>query len=182
MFHVELRQFPHQARAFNLTREELDARILAPWIRGETVSLDERGWAPDRARLTIYEAPELARDRFGLGRGWANVTRDGEDVTARLLAETARPRTVAEFKRHVVAGCAGGPLALPRVVALAGARYPEARVSERVALGEQAVWELVHEGAVQLTRAGAPVARDEWHRVLLSWDAWTGESVTLEPV
>ena len=28
MFHVELRQFPHQARAFNLTREELDARIL----------------------------------------------------------------------------------------------------------------------------------------------------------
>lgn len=28
MFHVQLRQFPHLARAFNLTAEELHSRVL----------------------------------------------------------------------------------------------------------------------------------------------------------
>ena len=71
MFHVELRQFPHQARAFNLTRDQLDARILGPWTSGRAIELDDRRWAPDRAKLTIYEGPELAlgsaRDGAGLG-------------------------------------------------------------------------------------------------------------------
>ena len=32
VFHVELRQFPHVARVFNLSREELDARFARPWV------------------------------------------------------------------------------------------------------------------------------------------------------
>ncbi len=73
MFHVELRQFPHQARAFNLTRDQLEARILGPWVSGGSIELDDRHWLPDRARLTIYEGPHLAPDQLGMGRGWQNV-------------------------------------------------------------------------------------------------------------
>jgi hypothetical protein len=179
VFHVELRQFPHQARAFNLTRSELDARIVGPWVSGAPVELDDRRWSPERARLTIYEGPELAGDQLGLGRGWANVTRTGQDVTARVLAEAAQAPAVTDFKREVVDRCAAGPLALGVIVELAAERYPQARVSERLALCEQAVWELLHEGAAVLVRAGACVARDEWQGALLSWEAWRGEDLAV---
>ncbi|HUA46003.1 MAG TPA: hypothetical protein VMA77_12285 [Solirubrobacteraceae bacterium] len=179
MFHVELRQFPHQARAFNLTREELDHRILGPWVSGAAIELDDQRWAPDRARLTIYEGPALADDQLGMGRGWGNVTRAGEDVTARLLTEAAHPPPVAELKRAVTERCAEAPLTLGAVVGLAGERYPQARVSERLALCEQAVWELLHEGAVELARDGARVAQEGWRLVLLGWEAWSREDVAV---
>ena len=174
MFHVELRQFPHQARAFNLTREELDARLLGPWVSGEAVSLDDRRWSPERARLTIYEGPGLSADQLGLGRGWANVTREGEDVTKRVLAELAHPPAVAELKRDLVAG---GSISMGQLVELAGERYPQSRVSERIALCEQAVWELLHEGAVQLVRAGEPVEEGDWQATLFEWRAWSAGAV-----
>jgi hypothetical protein len=180
VFHVELRQFPHQARAFNLTREELESRILEPWTSGRAIELDERRWSPERARLTIYEAPRLAPDQLGMGRGWGNVTREGEDVTDRLLAEVAHPTPVAELKREVLERCAYGPVPIGRLVELAGDRYPHSRVSERIALCEQAVWELLHEEAVGLARGGAPVDRADWQGVLLRWEAWREEAVTVE--
>jgi hypothetical protein len=179
VFHVELRQFPHQTRAFNLTREELDARILGPWVSGAAIELDDRRWAPDRARLTIYEGPALADDQLGMGRGWGNVTRDGEDVTARLIAEVAHPPAVEALKRELPARLAGGPVALTRLVELAGESYPQARVSERMALCEQAVWELLHEGTVSLVRDGEPVARNAWQAALLSWEAWSTGAVAV---
>ena len=179
MFHVELRQFPHQTRAFNLTREELDVRILGPLLSGGGVELDDRRWATDRARLTIYDGPALSADQLGMGRGWANVTRDGEDVTERLLAEAAHPPAVAQLKRELVERVADEPLVLGAVIELAGERYPQSRVSERLALCEQAVWELLHEGAVQLKRAGAPVEREKWQAALLSWATWTGDETTI---
>lgn len=180
MFHVELRQFPHQTRAFNLTREELDARILVPWVSGADIELDDRRWSTDRARLTIYEGPALTADQLGMGRGWGNVTRTGKDVTDRLLAEAAHPPAVAELKRELVQRVAGGPLSLGAVVELAGERYPQARVSERLALCEQAVWELLHEGAVALAREGTPVTRERWQPALLSWATWSADGTTIE--
>jgi hypothetical protein len=180
VFHVELRQFPHQTRAFNLTREELDARIVRPWVSGGGVELDDRRWSPERAKLTIYEGPELAPDQLGLGRGWANVTRAGEDVTARVLADRVSPAPVAVLKQEVVDRCGYGPLSLGRVVELSGERYPQSRVSERLALCEQAVWELLHEGTVRLVRAGARVDRADWQGVLLRWEAWTSDAVRIE--
>ena len=89
MFHVELRQFPHTVRAFNLTRERVHARIVAPWLRGELVELDSQQFAPERAKLKIYEGPELATADMGMGRGWQNVMRRGEDVTDRELGAVA---------------------------------------------------------------------------------------------
>jgi hypothetical protein len=180
VFHIELRQFPHQARAFNLTREQLDARIVSPWVSGGAVELDDRRWSPERAKLSIYEGPHIAPEELGLGRGWANVTRDGQDVTARILTERAAPAPAAELKRQVLELSDYGPVSLRRLVELTGERYPQARASERLALCEQAAWELLHEGAVRLVRAGALVERAGWADVLLHWEAWSGDSVRLE--
>ena len=184
MLHVELRQFPHQARAFNLTRDELEARIVRPWMSGGEVELDDRRWLQDRAKLTIYEAPELSADQLGLGRGWANVTRKGEDVTARVLTDAERSSSapVAELKREVVDRCAYGAQTLGRLVELIGGRYPQSRASERLALCEQAVWELLHEEVVRLVRGGEPVGQAEWQEVLLRWEAWTSDAVRIELV
>jgi hypothetical protein len=185
VFHVELRQFPHQARAFNLSREELETRILGLWKSRHSIELDERYWSPERARLTIYEGPRLETDQLGMGRGWGNVTRDGEDVTQRLLAvaEEVQPTApAAELKRQVLDRCAYGPMQLRSLVELTGERYPHARLSERIALCEQAVWELLHEGELQLVRAGAATSRDDWQEVLLSWEAWRGDRVTVDRV
>ena len=79
MFHVELRQFPHVARAFNLTREELDVRFARPWASGAVIAYDDRRWAPERARLTVYEGPQLRTSEIGMGRGWSTVAKTARD-------------------------------------------------------------------------------------------------------
>lgn len=177
MFHVELRRFPHVARAFNLNRDDLTARILLPWVRGAAVQFDERRWTPDRARLTIYEGPEIAAEERGLGRGWSIVTREGEDVTARMIEAVGQrlPRA-SELKRRILDS--DQPLMLSEAVALAG---PGGRPSDRLAVAEQAVWELLHEGRVALIRAGdrERVAPEEWEALLLDWETWTGNRLSL---
>ena len=166
MFHVELRQFPHQTRAFNLTREELDERIVGPWLAGEPLELNEYRWLPDRATLTIYEAPVLAVADMGLGRGWQNVTRKGRDVTQEVLIEardeTSELPTADDFKAEIAARAAAGAISISGLVELAGEWYPQSRVSERIALCEGVVWELLHSVPVTLSRRGQPVPAYEW--------------------
>lgn len=186
VFHVELRQFPNATRAFNLTRDQLDARIVRPWAQGQAIELDDRRWLPGRAKLAIYEGRELASEEMGMGRGWANVTRAGEDVTERLLAEARRalatPPALTGLKEELLVRCARGPIALHDVPELTSELLPSGRASERLALAEQAAWELLHEGKVTLLRGSAPLARAEWQATLLSWSAWaqaTGDPVSL---
>jgi hypothetical protein len=183
MFHVELRQFPHVTRAFNLTREELQTRITVPWAASAPIDLHERRWLPEKTRLTILEGPALRADEIGLGRGWANAGRSGEDVTAALVGEAERrlqlPHT-EELKDEIVALCVGSRTRLDAVVELVSRRDPTRRPSELLAVAEQAVWELLHQGRVRMLRGGEPVERDQWQAVLLSWRSWTGAAP--EPV
>jgi hypothetical protein len=187
VFHVELKQFPHVARAFNLTLEQLHARIVARWVSQQTIELDDRRWSPERARLTIYEAPELRTDELGLGRGWANVTRVGEDVTERVLAQSRgeigdRP-AVEQLKLQILSVCEAGPLGLDRIARLASGMLEGHRASERLALAEQAVWELLHQGKVRLVGADGEVLAADWQTSLLGWATWvTPEQLTLEPL
>jgi len=186
VFHVELRQFPHSARAFNLSLDELRASFLSPWVAGRTLEWAQRQWAPDRAKLTVYEGPELRPDELGMGRGWANAARGGEEVTARVLAEEQQTARGGEplqvLKLELEALCAQAPQRLPAVAALAERRWPQLRASERLALAEQAVWELLHERRVALVRelpAGPepgpePIAEADWQASLLAWASWTG--------
>ncbi|MBV9424393.1 MAG: hypothetical protein JOZ98_15885 [Solirubrobacterales bacterium] len=176
MFHVQLRQFPHATRAFNLSREELDSRILRAWAAGRAVELDERRWEPDRARLTIIEGPALAPEDIGLGRGWANAMRRGRDVTAEVLAQLERMPGLEELKRELLSTLdARGRLSLPRVVELAGERQLHSRPSERLALCEQAVWELLHQRRVKMFRGEQTLRPDQWQLVLLDWTTWTDD-------
>jgi hypothetical protein len=175
VFHVELRQFPHVARAFNLSREELDLRFARPWVGGTSVAHEDRRWAPDRARLTIYEGPELAPEEMGLGRGWAQVGRTSREVTETVLAEAGRGAeagsAVQTFKAMLqVAALA--PVTFGQVVELAVGEYPLWRASERLALAEQAVWEMLHQGRMTLSTADGPVDSEQWQPLLLRWSTW----------
>jgi hypothetical protein len=89
MYHVELRQFPHNFCRFNLTEQELHATILDAWARGEWIELGERKWNPHQAKLVVLESPQLPVEQLSMGRGWRNAVRQGQDVTEQLLA-TAR--------------------------------------------------------------------------------------------
>jgi hypothetical protein len=180
VFHVELRQFPHVARVFNLEREELEQRFARPWAVGGAIEQDERRWSPDRARLTIFEAPELPLDEIGMGRGWATVGKTGQDVTADVLAAAqhgAQGRSTVEgFKAELRAAA---PLGFGAVVELAVAQYPLWRASEHLALAEQSVWELLHQGGLTLRGSDGEVDPGSWQAVVLSWAAWTGDEFTL---
>jgi hypothetical protein len=85
MFHVELRQFPHNLNRFNLGDRELWA-ILEPWVRETALELGERKWSPHTAKLKILEGPELSIQELSLGRGWGTALRRSEDVTETVLA------------------------------------------------------------------------------------------------
>ena len=176
MFHLELRQFPHVARAFNLTREELDTRFSRPWVGGQVVELEDRRWAPERAKLTILEGPELRSDEIGMGRGWATVNKTSQDVTETVLAEAQRggqDRAAVETFKAEVRGAARTPVTFPDVLELALSEYPEWRVSERLALAEQAVWELLYQRGLRLVGADGPIETEAWQSVFLTWATWT---------
>jgi hypothetical protein len=157
VFHVELRQFPHMTREFNLDREQLDARVLRPWVRGEAVELGERRWAPDRARLAIYEGRAVESDEIGMGRGWGNVTKTAEDVTARVLDEARRaaasPPALDRLKALLVARAQEQPLKMATVLGLAGELRSDSSANERVELANRAIWELLQEERLTLSAA-----------------------------
>jgi hypothetical protein len=85
MYHLELRQFPHNLNRFNLDDRALWV-ILEPWAREKAVELGERKWSPHQAKLTVLEGPHLSVQELSLGRGWRAAQRRSEDVTDRVLA------------------------------------------------------------------------------------------------
>jgi hypothetical protein len=186
MFHVELRQFPYVARAFNLTPDELQTRVLGAWVRGESVELDDRHWGPEKARLTIYEGPQLKQEEMGLGRSWANVTKNCTEVTEQLLtlerqaaasagAGNRSPETVSRLQAEIVERCALAELVVSELIELLSRRHPDWRVSDRIALAEQSIWQLLHQGRLTISWAdgGPPIEKDAWGPVLLSWRTWS---------
>jgi hypothetical protein len=176
VYHLELRQFPHVARVFNLSRQELDARFARPWVSGTVIEHEDRRWAPDRARLTIFDGPELRPDEIGMGRGWATVGKTSQEVTETVLAETQRgaeaSSAVQTFKT-MLQTAAATPIGFGDVMELAVRVYPQWRASERLALAEEAVWEMLHHRQLVLTGADGPVAAERWQPILLSWSTWT---------
>lgn len=91
VYHVELRQFPHNLCRFNLGEQELLA-IVEPWVRGQWIEVGERKWSAYQARLTVIEGPRIPLERLSMGRGWRVAEREGRDVTGALVraAEAAR--------------------------------------------------------------------------------------------
>ncbi|HEX5308608.1 MAG TPA: hypothetical protein VFW38_05950 [Solirubrobacteraceae bacterium] len=152
VFHVELRQFPHNFCRFNLSEPELHANVLDRWSRGEQFELGERRWDPRQASLTVIEGPRLSMHELAMGRGWRNATRGGEDVTERMLgADLAALRPATDGKRAdgnragapgaslgagIVALLGEDPLPLLQAWQLALERHPDRPPSECLALAE----------------------------------------------
>ncbi len=177
MYHLELRQFPHAARAFNLDRATLDERFLKPFVTGEPIRYEDRTWPPEKTRVTVLEGPLLEQSDLGLGRGWGNATRLGEDVTKQVLAEIDRgadARPEVESLKDAIAEVARVPITFPDAVALAAAKQPLWRASEQLSLAEQSVWELLHQGRVELRDDDEPVERERWQPIVLRWSTWAG--------
>jgi hypothetical protein len=176
MFHLELRQFPHTARVFNLGRAELDEKFLRPWVRGEMIDHDDRRWPPERTKMRVLEGPELAQVDMGLGRGWGNVTKTSHDVTDTVIAEAergAQARPEVEALKTAVAEVAVRPVSFADVIDLAVIGHPGWRASEQLSLAEQAVWELLHQGRLTILHEDEPVPREGWQDVVLDWATWS---------
>lgn len=142
MFHVELRQFPHNFCRFNLSEAELRATLLEPWSRGEQVEAGERRWEPRQASLTVIEGPTLSMPELAMGRGWRNATRAGSDVTERMLAaladspEALATPAVTSLGDELMALLGKESLPLLRAWQLALERHPDRSPSECLALAE----------------------------------------------
>jgi hypothetical protein len=91
-FHVELSTGINHARAFNLSREELLSRVIAPWLEDLPVELGESEWLPAESELTILEGARLEGPDLAFGQGWANAERSAENVTRRELAAAPAPK------------------------------------------------------------------------------------------
>jgi hypothetical protein len=147
MYHLELRQFPHNTCRFNLTEQELRA-VVEPWAREKFVEVGERKWSPHQAKLTILEGPRLEVAQLSMGRGWRAAQRQSEDVTERLLAQAKQadgaagaggasaPGSPAPFAEQLLPLLGADPAALLQAWRLAAERRPELSPSESLALAE----------------------------------------------
>jgi hypothetical protein len=159
VFHVELRQFPHNSSRFNLSEQELRA-LVDPWVREQWVELGERKWNCNQAKLTILEGPRLAVEQLAIGRGWRAAQRESTDVTERVLEAAtsamrqalATPAPTPQLAPASAAGLLSDPLALGVQIAsllgseptrllevwrAAAASSPGLAPSESLALAEQ---------------------------------------------
>jgi hypothetical protein len=183
VYHLELRQFPHVVRRFNLTEPELLV-LAVPWAKEEWVEFGERKWNANQAKLAILEGPQLSLQQLAMGRGWRNAQRQSEDVTERVIqtleaapaaaaqgavpgaATWAAPSPSADLQLladslglELLALLDDGPVSLSRAWRVAHERLAERPPAESLALAEQAVRSLLERRLVVLqTLAATPGA------------------------
>ena len=116
VYHVELRQFPHNMCRFNLSARELRAVVLEPWAQERWIEFGERKWSPHQATLTVLEGPRIPFGQLTMGRGWRAAEREGREVTEELLAAVGRElaRTADAAVPAIVAGVTGVDGEAPR--------------------------------------------------------------------
>jgi hypothetical protein len=148
MYHVELRQFPHNMCKFNLSERDLLDTIVGGWAQGQWIEMGERKWNPHQAKLTVLEGPHLPIEELAMGRGWRNAQHQSEDVTERVLAQAGQAQQPAAAPQITPAAAAGvpvdqlqpllgsDPVALLAAWRLAAERRPELAPSESLALAE----------------------------------------------
>jgi hypothetical protein len=87
----------NHARLFNLSREEMRARVLEPWLAGRAFELAEGEWDPRESSLKILEGRHLDNPDLAFGQGWSNAERSAEDVTERELQSAPPPKAPDAF-------------------------------------------------------------------------------------
>ena len=96
-FHVELSSSSQRARVFNLSREDLLAQVIEPWLEDRPFELAENEWLPSESSLKILEGRHLDNPDLAFGQGWSNAERTAENVTRRELEAAPPPRTPDAF-------------------------------------------------------------------------------------
>jgi hypothetical protein len=172
MYHVQLRQFPHNFCAFNLTEAELFETLVGPWSREEWVELGERKWNSNQARLKVLEGPHLAIEELSMGRGWRDAQHQGEDVTERVIARAKAPSRAAE---PATVGQATAPR--PDRVAPAAEPRPEGVAPAVVSALAPANSPAVASPDAQL----APLLGSESSELLQAWRLAAGRRPELSP-
>jgi hypothetical protein len=204
MYHIELRQFPHNFCHFNLSEQQL-RQIVEPWTAGETVELGERKWDPRRAKLTVLEGPQIANNQLTMGRGWSVAQRESEDVTRRVLVEVTERGQPTELTAtdspdvgnladslalEVLASLSDSPATLSDAWRRAAARSPRSSARESLALAEQAIRSLLRSRLIVLMPADSPspggepggqdaVETSELEELMRAVDSWTGDGTRL---
>jgi hypothetical protein len=200
VYHIELRQFPHNFCRFNLSEQQLHG-IVESWSAGRVVDLGERKWDPQRAKLTILEGPRIPNTQLTMGRGWAVAQRQSEDVTGQVLAPMEGRRSPADVAAdaspgagavadslalEVLSALGDAPATLSEVWRLAAARSPRSSAGESLLLAEQALRSLIRSRLIVLLPPGAAspdpasgpvdgVAQDRIEELLQAVDSWTGD-------
>jgi hypothetical protein len=184
VYHVELREFPHDTHAFNLDAARMHATIVGPYVRGDVFEFGDYEWVPQRTVLTILEGPELPLSQLGLGRGWARARRAATDVTEAVLAAAgttkpdSQPMRSRGIEREILAHCARAPVHLNQIWLLAETAEPEASAGELLVLAERSLGQLLNEGLVEVWRGEGPgsetLSRDEVKALLRATGAWSG--------
>jgi len=193
VYHVELREFPHNTHAFNLDEERLRTEVLDPFARGEIFELGGRAWVPQRTKLTVLEGAELPLHALSMNRGWNNARRKAQDVTSAVLATLeAGPPTPAPSAasasseevvvRDILARCAMGPLSLAAVWDRAEIAAPDGSSGDWLVLAQGAVSKLLADERVTLRRGEEPdapaIGTDELAAVLRTREAWGSDRAT----
>jgi hypothetical protein len=152
MFHIELRQFPHNMCHFNMTEQELFAQIVDGWAQEQWIEMGDRKWNPHQSKLIVLQGPQIPVEQLSMGRGWPTAQRQGEDVTERVIAQAkraAQPVAAPPGAVPPAAAPAEGPAeqlqallgddpgALLQAWRLVTERRPEISPSEALALAEQ---------------------------------------------
>jgi hypothetical protein len=149
MFHIELRQFPHNMCHFNMTERELFETIVDGWAREQWIELGDRKWNPHQSKLIVLEGPQIPVEQLSMGRGWPTAQRQGEDVTERVIAQAKQAAASAVAPQAAVGAAPGeiagqlqtllgeDPEALLAAWRLATERRRELAPSEALALAEE---------------------------------------------
>src|SRR5262249_47940544 len=126
---------------------------------------------------------ELPLERMGMGRGWGNVQRSGTDVTERVLrqarVQTSRHPALDRLEERLAGRLSVGAIPIAGVIALAD-RLMGGRLSERLAVAELAVWEMLHQGRACLLEDDVVVGQERWQELLLRSDSWLRGGVCIE--
>jgi hypothetical protein len=96
-FHVEISSSLNHARVFNLSHEELLARVVEPWLANRPFELAESTWTPSDSSLKILEGRHLDNPDLAFGQGWGNAERTAENVTGKVLEEAPPPTAPDAF-------------------------------------------------------------------------------------
>jgi hypothetical protein len=200
MYHIELRQFPHNFCHFNLSEQQL-RQIVGPWTAGETVELGERKWDPHRAKLTVLEGPQIANNQLTMGRGWSVAQRESKDITREVLVEASERGQPAELSARdspdlgnladslaldVLASLSDAPATLADAWRQAAARSPRSSAGESLALAEQAIRSLLRSRLIVLVPADSAspgeepggqdaVEANQLEELMRAVDSWAGD-------